>query len=296
MKKYILILAILQSVITYSQVFANIPEDQILCDTAPIDGFEIFNLRDSEAEIIDGQQNVVVSYYLTSGNALGGFGAIQNPEMFQNTISPQQQIFTRVDSTTSNENAIGVMQIEVAQSINAAPQDVFVNEMDGDGFATFDLTVNETEMAGGNPEDFIFTYYVNEIDCLQATNAIATPTTFENFSNPQTIYVHASNLITGCEGCFPFEISTDEILNTQNNTLATTSMYPIPANNELHIALPSSSDTVLIAVYSPQGAILFSKKASTQMETIDVSGFAAGIYFVKLASNNNEHTLPFVKI
>ncbi|HET8804687.1 MAG TPA: T9SS type A sorting domain-containing protein, partial [Aequorivita sp.] len=92
------------------------------------------------------------------------------------------------------------------------PNNLFINEGDGDGFAIFDLTVNIPVMLGGlNPSDYEVFFYENEADAEIDVLRIANPTAFINTTNPDIVYVRVENLNTGCFIITSFEIATDEL-------------------------------------------------------------------------------------
>lgn len=57
---------------------------------------------------------------------------------------------------------------------------------DADGFQTFNLNVAATDLYPANPSAIVF--YSSAIDAQAGINPIANPTTYSNFSNPQTLY------------------------------------------------------------------------------------------------------------
>ena len=65
------------------------------------------------------------------------------------------------------------------------------------GFASFDLTTKEADMAGTTPiSTIVFRYYENQIDALANTNnTITNVTSFTNsFRNYQKIFVRINNV------------------------------------------------------------------------------------------------------
>ena len=67
-----------------------------------------------------------------------------------------------------------------------------------DGITFFDLTVAEVQVLGDqNPNDFAITYYQTQSDAINETNAIASPWSYANLENPQTIYIRLEELATG---------------------------------------------------------------------------------------------------
>ena len=72
-------------------------------------------------------------------------------------------------------------------------------------------------------------------------------------------------------------------------------MYPNPASNEVTIKW-NKPDDVNIRIFDAQGKIVFYGKKVNLFEglEIDLSSFKAGLYFVKLQSNNGEITKKLI--
>ena len=64
-----------------------------------------------------------------------------------------------------------------------------------DGFEPFDLESKTDEITGGNPIIEV-TYYETQADADAGTNALVSP--YTNIENPQTIFIRADDLNTGC--------------------------------------------------------------------------------------------------
>lgn len=77
-----------------------------------------------------------------------------------------------------------------------------------------------------------------------------------------------------------------------DNTIPNVSVYPNPATNKLNIA---SEDEVNVIITDINGKVLSSFKHSDEISEIDISDFAAGIYFVKFTSKTGRSVLRFVK-
>ncbi len=69
-------------------------------------------------------------------------------------------------------------------------------------------------------------------------------------------------------------------------------MFPNPATNTIEISLTQKSE---ITISNTQGQILKSFSASENHTSIDISGFASGIYFVKVQTANGIGMKKFVK-
>ena len=94
----------------------------------------------------------------------------------------------------------------------------------------------------------------------------------------------------------PFGINT--ILNT--NVIAGSQkgiqLYPNPANSILTIAMPQN--TALpesYAVYNNLGQLIGSGSVTSATMTLDISGYANGMYFISVNKNNTTETLRFIK-
>ena len=82
-----------------------------------------------------------------------------------------------------------------AQVANQA-DDLLVCDDDNDGFAIFDLTLNDATILGGqNPLDYTLSYHESLADAEAGINAI-TPTPYQNLSNPQQIYARLEDNVT----------------------------------------------------------------------------------------------------
>ncbi len=92
------------------------------------------------------------------------------------------------------------------------PNNIFINDGDGDGFAIFDLTINEPVMLDGlDPADYNVSYFEDELEAQNNFPPIGDPTSYLNIENPQIIYVRVENVNTECYLVTSFEIATDEL-------------------------------------------------------------------------------------
>ncbi len=174
--------------------------------------------------------------------------------------------------------------------IDEDPDDIFIDEGDGDGLAIFDLTINEAQMLGDqNPAIALFTYHTSFEDSDNDVNAIAIPTAYQNVLNPQTIYVRLTNDNTGFYVLTSFDIETDGILTIEENILSDLSIYPNPSTEIINIQSSLLTETVGLTIYNLQGQQLFSENKTPNNGTVqmDVSNLVTGIYFVKITSEGN---------
>ncbi len=284
-----------------AQVNAGVPDDIIQCDVNnPGDETEIFDLTQNEAVIINGQSNVVVTYHITSGGALSGINAIPNPENYQNIANPEP-IWARLQSTAGQGWSVVSFQLFVPKIpvVASPPDNIFVDEGDGNSEAVFDLTVNEAQMLGGvDPFDFQFNYFTSQADALNNENPISDPEAYTNVTNPQIIYGRYEYFISGCEvEFFEFEIQTDGALGLEEALLGQVALYPNPTSDELFLVFPHELSEVTLQVYNPLGVLIMDRRISnTQISIpVDISSLALGTYFIKFMSEGQSEVKSFIK-
>ena len=273
-----------------SQVIANPPDPIILCDVNnPGDETEIFDLTIREAQIINGQSDVVVTYHETSGDALSGTNPISNSTAYQNIYNPQI-IFVRLQSTAGQGWNVTTLELIVVliPFVAQYPDDIFIDEGDGDGFAVFDLRVNEAQVLGSqDPFLFQISYYELLNDAINNTNPIADPGMYTNITNPQVIYARLAPNQDQCDfEVYDFEISTDGVLAVSDLDMESIILFPNPSSNLINLQSSILTSEVSINIYNTNGTTILSEKRTAQDGTlsINITSFSEGIYIVKLTT------------
>jgi hypothetical protein len=89
----------------------------------------------------------------------------------------------------------------------------------------------------------------------------------------------------------------DTTLGTDNfDRLSNVSLYPNPTGSILNIAMPDGATMGgTYSIYNNLGQLIGSGELLTNQQTIDVSGFAKGSYFIKLITGDTSKTLKFIK-
>ena len=188
---------------------ATEPEPLRKCDDAVADGFTIFNLNDKKAEILGTMDpaGFDVYYYVLEADAIiaGDLaltapdfsGAIATPGAFTNTTNPQTIYVLVVGNAASSippnpNGAEGCYDIVPLTLIvdpipaNNGPFENFLcdDELQGstptDNISTFDLTINNILITGGN-----IGLTVQWFDALG--NPILNPTMYQNTATPETV-------------------------------------------------------------------------------------------------------------
>ncbi|MEM6378624.1 MAG: choice-of-anchor L domain-containing protein, partial [Bacteroidota bacterium] len=169
-----------------SNPVANDAPDLVICD---VDGTAEFMLTDNDDDVLGTQDptQFVVSYHLTEQDAIDNVGALTSP--YTNTSSPQT-IYARIADnsqfcfdTTSFDLQFSSLDI----NNNITPIQI-CDDLVADGFTSFDLSIRDTEVIGGNdPNDVNVTYHISQADAEAGVNPL--PTNYTNISNPQTIFI-----------------------------------------------------------------------------------------------------------
>lgn len=285
----------------YSQLNAGIPDDLVQCDVNnPGDRTEVFDLTVTEATIINGNTNVVVTYHLTSGAALSGIQALPNPQAYTNIGSPEP-IFARLQSTAGQGWEVISFSLIVPYigEIENEPLPIIEADPNNDGVALFNLTENESLVLGNqDPFDYVFSYFETLEDAQINVNPIANPETYENIINPQTIFSRMDYFITGCEATiFEFLIATEGTLSSENKTIDSFSVYPNPTKDMITISSSNLLTETNVVIFDASGKSLLTEKLVPMNNKINlnVTTLENGIYFVTISEKEFSKTIKLVK-
>mgnify|MGYP000455462647 CR=1 FL=1 len=184
------------------------------------DGFAEFTLTNKDLEILGGEPGVSISYYETLLDADMGINPLISP--YTNIIISTQIVYVRAEYTTPATGCYRLVSLELI--VNATPNipidldDLVACDSDQDEIVIFDLTIHEAQILNG--ENWDITYYESYQEAIEDTGAIATPSIYENLSNPQTIYVRVTIDISNPETCF-------DILDLELIVLPTPEINPV---------------------------------------------------------------------
>ncbi|MEZ4777785.1 MAG: choice-of-anchor L domain-containing protein [Flavobacteriaceae bacterium] len=180
------------------------------------DGFYAFNLL-SNAELALGANDPVeefaVSYHESQTDADTGVNPILVPEAYTNIVTPVQDVWVRVTNVTTGCGRVTPFTLTVVglPVLGGGPfvMELCDDELNGstaiDEISTFDLTMNDIDITGGDPSYTVY-YYLTEDD-QDNNNPIVDPTSHQNYdennnvANPQELYVSVFGdpQLGGCE-------------------------------------------------------------------------------------------------
>ncbi|QQX76621.1 MULTISPECIES: T9SS type A sorting domain-containing protein [Aequorivita] len=271
------------------------PDALVVCDTDN-DGFTSFQLHQADSDIALGDPSLTITYHSSATDAENNLNVLSDP--YINDSPFFDEVFARV--VNSDESSFAVVTLPLV--INnypeiAQPNDIFIDEGDGDGFAIFNLTLNNAVMlAGLDPSEHIVSYFSTELD-LQNNILILDPSNYINFINPQTIFVKVENVETNCFTETSFEIETDEILSMNSFAFDDLNIYPNPTYKTITVQSSQMVSETTISLYDIQGKVLLTEKIIPQngMLTMNVSSLENGVYFVKISSEENNVIKKLIK-
>ncbi|SCX96959.1 gliding motility-associated C-terminal domain-containing protein [Nonlabens sp. Hel1_33_55] len=190
---------------------ANPTENIFACDDN-LDSFETFDLIETTAEILGGQdaQRFLVSYYRNQSDADFGENEINVPYA---TDIPQQRLYARVDNRF-NIDCYSTISFQVNiydQPVANTVEDLEACDDNFDGFETFDLSDQSASiLATQNAADFTISYHLNSNDAALDQNPL--PLSYRN-TTPfrQTIFARVeNNAETSCEATTSFDLVVQE--------------------------------------------------------------------------------------
>lgn len=177
-------------------------KDFFECDDASNDGIADFNLENIGSAIINGLENVTITFYETEIDQTNQSNPIDQSILYEVIASPHQLFVTlgSVDCIYFTD-----INLIINPAVALQPFDpVNYCDTDDDGFTNIELATFDAYVSTGiaNPN---ITYFLNETDAQDSENIL--PPFYTNISNPQTIYVRVAAGTTGCYDISPLEIS-----------------------------------------------------------------------------------------
>ena len=201
--------------------------DLLVCDdeiyNAQPDGFTTTDLTVKEAEIVNGQSNITVTYFESEADAEANSNSITTPTAYTNITPNVQEIFVRL-ANTDGCYSITSFDLIISGPEITAPQNLFeCDDFSNDGYAEFNLTQQNAVIYGSqSPLGYSITYHESFDDADDALNPIVNPSTYTNTSiNQQTVFVRLENDNSGCYAITDFQV----IVNPAPTAIVPTPLY-----------------------------------------------------------------------
>tara|TARA_R110002012_G_scaffold51138_1_gene132165 strand:- start:42424 stop:50385 length:7962 start_codon:yes stop_codon:yes gene_type:complete len=183
-----------------------------LCDDAVADGLTEFDLTIRDMDVLLGLNptDYTVTYYADPADADVGITSpsyIATPAAYTNSIPNLHTVGVRVENNLTNCYTVTTLDLIVnplpvpETTTDALFLTICDDSVDNDGYAEFDLTVQDALITGGNT-NWSVSYYETAADI--PANPIPDFTAYTNAivgglpHNPQTLFVLVTNGTTGC--------------------------------------------------------------------------------------------------
>jgi gliding motility-associated-like protein len=189
------------------------PTDLNACDDVSADGLTQIDLTQKDAEITNGQTNLVVTYHYTQSDADTGNNPIASP---YSNAATTEQLFVRVTNAQIGCASTTTLTVTVLENpIINDTEDIYIDACDPehDGFATFDLTSIIDDILQGLTGVTV-TFHESYNDAVSGSNAIPNPTNYDNTTiDEQMIFVRVTDDVTGCSSVRSIEIHSNLLLS-----------------------------------------------------------------------------------
>ena len=239
----------------------NEPTDIFICDDITNDGSVNFDFNIQIAEISAGISEIQeISFHTSQSDAENNID--QLPLSFDNTVNPQQ-IYVRINNGTICESYTSfVLNVIAAPNVNPS-QPLVECDTDYDGLVNFDLTQSEFDILDERQDNIEISYYESEEDLFLENNQIPDPTNYTNLTNPQTVFVRVTNIISDCFVSVPLELIVN--LPPTINPIATYDICENDTNSvdltDINSVLQEQTANVLISYYTTEDDALNQENA-----------------------------------
>ena len=178
--------------IVYAPPTAFPPTPLERCDN-DADDVALFDLTLADADIIGGQPDVFVNYYLTLAEAEVGDPATALVSPYANVSNPQI-VFARIENSITGCFSTTELELIVlpATDIGTFDRIELCDDPIADGSTTFDLTIYDTVVVP-DPTGLTITYHTTPGDAAVGAAPITPADAYNNVTNPQTIYVRTED-------------------------------------------------------------------------------------------------------
>ena len=192
-------------------IIANPLEDIINCDDPSNDNLGIFDLTTNTTLAIGNQTDIILSFHLTTADAMTASNPITTPAVYQNISNPQEIFVRLVQDGDDLCFTIDSFFIELSEQpvIPIVNDIVLCDDISNDGVLIFDLSSQEDDILEGQ-ENFVINYFTSFDDAEAGVNPIQDPQNFTNTASIQSIYIRLENPLN--PSCFDIGTFAVEVL------------------------------------------------------------------------------------
>jgi gliding motility-associated-like protein len=202
------------------QPLATQPSDYYICEAAPYNQMEQFDLSTKNNGILNGQSVSVftITYHASQYDADNGINDL--PILYTNTF-PQETIYTRIENNTNSAcfaTVSFIIKVIQQPTISAVTDFKKCDDASNNGTEIFDLSTKTTEILNGQSASaFEVRYFNSSSDATNGVNAITSPI---SATNNQVFYYSIS--VIGNNACkaissFIVKVNALPIANSVSN-------------------------------------------------------------------------------
>jgi hypothetical protein len=282
-------------------------ENFVICDD-DMDGFREFDLATIEGEMLGDITNGAVTYYASEQDLLNNTNPL--PLLYIN-LSNTQLIYANVFDIDANQATIKTVTLAVidcsidVDADGVATMDEDVNgdgnlgndDTDGDGIPDFadedddgDYVLTNVELinTAGNAENGNFLDTDNDMIPNHRDNdddgdgVLTVDEDYNQNTDPGDDDTNNNNIPDYLD-------DTVAILGVQEVAFVDVLLYPNPAKDKLTLQVQENIQVKSLEIYSIEGRLVHTQTSNLQNTriAIDVSRYAAGMYILKVQSENN---------
>ncbi|WP_115462497.1 T9SS type B sorting domain-containing protein [Winogradskyella aurantiaca] len=174
-----------------------------VCDDSTNNGIEGIFISNHDSEILNGlsSDDFAVSYYKTSSDAESGTNPL--PDLVN--ANHIEMFFARVENRDTG--CFSIVNFEVIIHPHPeTPSPIVVCDTDYDETLAIDLTIFESDILSSTTGNNSISYFESIENLEDNTGVIINPTSYTNFSNPQTVFIKVENTDANCYSVVPLEI------------------------------------------------------------------------------------------
>lgn len=228
---------------------------------------------------ITGTPNAVVQYSVDNGsNQTVALDASGNATITTPVLT-SDSVYCLIDVTTTC-STVPLTQCETvvlnSSLIVISPSDLIIYENPYNGYATFNLTSNESNILNGiDPLTVSFQYFQTLAAASAGLNPILNPTAYTNSTIPETIYVKVIDNSTSCSSITSFGLvvidSSDLVYIPDANFKAKLIQLGVDTNNDSEIQFTEALVPTTLNVSNSNIADLTGIEAFENLTTLDCS-------------------------
>lgn len=246
------------------------PAPLIFCDTDADDKF-LFNLEDRTDDILGGQPDLIVTYYIRQNDAELGKFEIYNPAISDPSTAPPPALFATTDAYLSRSKkiwarvepvlgsgcfAITSFDLEVVAPASANPiANIQKCDDNNDGFYQFDFRSLDTDILGTQSASiFEVNYFATQVDADNNNIAAILPTPYTNIDAYIQETIYARIQVKNSPDCFDTTSFTIQVFDSAAlamQTNFTELAYCDDDNDGIYVFDLTEKESEVLGIYLP---------------------------------------------